>query len=306
MTQEHIFLFSFVGAVAMGGFALMLVLVGRDNPRLRSRLRETAPQPAGMARRTSPAISSVLHRIGKTAGRPFEPKNREERSNLRSKLNHAGIYSPAAVQLMAGLKVLALTAGVAGGYAAGLAVENIWIGVGLGGVIGYMIPDLWLTSRIYRHQRAIDNALPDALDLMVVCVEAGLTVDAAMQRVGQEISLAHPILARELAITHLETQMAVPHAEALRNFARRTGSASVKSLAAMLIQAERFGTGLAAALRVHAESMRVKRQYAAEERAAKASLKITFPLVLCIFPSLMVVLAGPAFIRLIEQGFINR
>src|SRR5262249_34659207 len=131
------------------------------------------------------------------------------------------------------------------------------------------------------------------------CVESGLTMDAALQRVSKEIALAHPSLARELAITHVETQMGMPRTEAMRKLATRTGSQALKSLTAMLVQADRFGTSIAGALRIYSESLRVKRQYAAQELAAQASVKMTFPLVFCIFPAILTVIGGPAMIQLI-------
>jgi tight adherence protein C len=136
---------------------------------------------------------------------------------------------------------------------------------------------------------------------MVVCVEAGLTVDSAMQRVGQEMTNTHPDLARELSIAHMETRVGLSRAESLKNLGQRTGNPALQSLAAMLIQAERFGTSIASALRIHADTLRLKRQLAAEESAAKASVKMTFPLVLFIFPATFIILAGPTFLNLMNS-----
>jgi tight adherence protein C len=165
------------------------------------------------------------------------------------------------------------------------------------------LPSIWLRLRINRHRKMLARGLPDALDLMVVCVEAGLTMESSMQRVGQEITLAHPMLARELAISHMETNMGVPRGEALRNLAIRTGSSELKSLTAMLVQAEKLGTSVGGALRVHAESLRLKRHYAAQEMAAKASVKLIFPVAMLIFPAVIVVLVGPAIVQMVESGF---
>jgi tight adherence protein C len=131
-------------------------------------------------------------------------------------------------------------------------------------------------------------------------------MEASMQRVGQEIMLAHPCLARELSVTHLETQMGVPRGEALRNLSTRTGSPELKALTAMLVQAERLGTSIGKALRVHAESLRQKRQYAAQELAAKASVKLIFPVAMLIFPATILVLIGPSIIQMIESGFFQK
>jgi tight adherence protein C len=140
---------------------------------------------------------------------------------------------------------------------------------------------------------------------MVVCVEAGLTVDAAMQRVGTEMGLAHPALAREFSIAHMETRVGLSRGEALKNLGQRTGSPPLQSLAAMLVQADRFGTSIAQALRIHSETLRNNRQHAAEEMAAKASVKISFPLVLFIFPSTFIVLCGPTVIDLMNSPLFN-
>jgi len=140
---------------------------------------------------------------------------------------------------------------------------------------------------------------------MVVCVEAGLTVDAAMQRVGQEFHIAHPAISRELGICHMETRVGLSRQEALKNLGVRTCNAPLQSLAAMLIQADRFGTSIAQALRVHADTLRVSRQHAAEEMASKAAVKMSFPLVLFIFPSTFIVLAGPTVYGLMHSSMFN-
>ena len=140
---------------------------------------------------------------------------------------------------------------------------------------------------------------------MVVCVEAGLTVDSAMQRVGSEMALAHPEIARELGITHMETRVGLSRVESLKNLGVRTGCEALQSLAAMLIQADRFGTSIASALRIHADTLRQNRHHAAEELAAKASVKMSFPLVLFIFPATFIVLAGPTVIGLMNSPLLK-
>jgi tight adherence protein C len=179
------------------------------------------------------------------------------------------------------------------------------LGLSLGGLVGYMAPTMWLNLKVREQQKALEYGLPDALDLMVVCVEAGLAVDAAMQRVGAEMALAHPKLSREFEITHMETRIGLSRADALKNMGARTGSSALQALAAMLIQAERFGTSIASALRIHGESLRAARQFKAEEMAAKASVKMSFPLVLFIFPATFIILAGPTVIGLMNSAFFK-
>ena len=166
--------------------------------------------------------------------------------------------------------------------------------------LGAFIPGFMLSRQITKRQHVIRRALADALDLMVVCVEAGLGLNAALQRVGKEIELVEPALAFELSVTNREIRAGKPRDEALRNLGERTGVDDIKSLVAMLIQTDRFGTSIADSLRVFADSMRIKRRQRAEEQVAKAAIKLIFPLLFCIFPALLIVLMGPALIRIWE------
>ena len=166
-------------------------------------------------------------------------------------------------------------------------------------VLGFYLPTLFIGMRQSRRHDAVLGALPDALDLMVICVEAGLGVAAALQRVAVEMRLASPELAAELALVNQEMQTGMSRTDALRNLAERTGVDEIYSLVAMLIQTDRLGTSVAQALRSHADSMRVRRRQRAEQLARKASVKLAFPLVLLIFPALMLVLLGPAVVQLL-------
>ncbi len=164
--------------------------------------------------------------------------------------------------------------------------------------LGYYLPNMILSRMVASRKEQVGNALPDALDLMTVCVEAGLGLDAAMARAGSEIGLRSPELEEELGLLALELRMGVKRESALRNLALRTGVEEVASFVAMLVQADRFGTNVAEALRIQGETMRVHRRLRAEERAAKIPLKLLFPLIFFIFPSLMLVLMGPAMINI--------
>jgi tight adherence protein C len=195
--------------------------------------------------------------------------------------------------------------GVAVGYGAGTYLGSPLLGASAGGVLGYVGQKFWLNNKIKKNQQALSYGLADALDLMVVCVEAGLTVDGAMQRVAQDLTIAHPAISRELGIAHMETRVGLSRSEALRNLGIRTGNEPLQSLAAMLIQADRFGTSIASALRVHSDTLRQNRQRAAEENAAKASVKMSFPLVLFIFPSTFIVLVGPTIINLMNSELMK-
>jgi tight adherence protein C len=293
---------------AMAYFVMRLALGGSDESKLRDRLTgnsKTAKSLGTMTASGKGGALSLFQRLGQAAAEPFMPKSREKQSRMRHSLGRAGIYSPSAFRVMTGFKVILLGTGLVGGYFLGTLLDNLLLYWPLGGIAGYLAPQLWLRSKINANQRALTHGLADALDLMVVCVEAGLTVDAAMQRVGGEMGLAHPAIAREFGIAHMETRVGVSRADALRNMAQRTGCAGIQSLVAMLVQADRFGTSIAQALRVHAETLRTTRQNLAEELAAKASVKISFPLVLFIFPSTFIVLCGPVILDLMNSDLFK-
>jgi tight adherence protein C len=302
MDDQLLILVCIFFAVAFASYFVAELLTNKQGKQIRNRL-STPQQRAHKPER--PGFMPLLQRIGQAAAEPFMPKSREKQSGLRQSLARAGIYSASAVRLMTGCKVIFLFAGVIGGYVLGLAWDMPVLALSVGGIAGYLLPALWLRAQIKGNQQALNHGLADALDLMVVCVEAGLTVDAAMQRVGQELSLAHPPLSRELGIAHMETRVGLSRMDALRNLGTRTDNAALKSLAAMLIQADRFGTSIASALRIHADTLRQNRQHAAEEMAAKASVKMTFPLVLFVFPATFIVLAGPTVIKMMQSPLFN-
>jgi tight adherence protein C len=305
MDSTYLLALLVAGAIGAVVFFLTRVFVGDGNTKIFDRLSAKQPtdSKAESIGRASAKSSFVpmLQRIGQAAAQPFMPKTREKQSTLRKQLGMAGIYAPSALKVVTGAKVILLCVGLGVGYAVGFSFGMTLMGISLGGLFGYLAPTIWLKSRIKGNQMSLRHGLPDALDLMVVCVESGLTVDASMQRVGTELSLAHPALSRELAIAHMETRVGLSRAEALKNLATRTGAPGLQSLSAMLIQADRFGTSIAQALRVHADTMRNERQAAAEELAAKASVKMSFPLVLFIFPATFLVLAGPTVIGLMNS-----
>jgi tight adherence protein C len=167
--------------------------------------------------------------------------------------------------------------------------------------IGYYLPNLLLANAVRLRKREIFENLPDAIDLMTVCVEAGLGLDAALVRVAEETALSSQALAEELRLVSLELRAGASKEKALRNFALRSGVEEVDALVAMLVQADRFGTSIADSLRVHSDGLRTKRRLRAEEAAAKIGVKLVFPLIFGIFPAMLVVLAGPPIIRIVRQ-----
>jgi tight adherence protein C len=168
-----------------------------------------------------------------------------------------------------------------------------WLLAIVTGVVAYLVPDLLLTRATRRRQRIIQNGLPDALDLIVVCVEAGSSLDQAIMRASEELDIALPALAKELRTVNSEIRAGKPRLEAFQGLARRTGVEDVRALVAMLTQTDRFGTSISQALRTHASTSRTKRRQLAEERAAKVGVKLVFPLALCLVPALYVVCLGP-------------
>ena len=254
------------------------------------------------------AKESVAKRVMKTvapiAVRPVMMNNAEQISKLRMKLASAGFRADnAPTNFLASKTVVAICAALIGAAYAWGKGDTIQGGMGivlLCAGAGFMAPNMWLSTATSKRKEKVRNGLPDALDMLVISVESGLGLDAAFQRVGDEMQMVHPVLCEELQIVTLESQMGIPRTEALVNFSARTGLDEVKSLVAIINQAERFGTNIARALRNQSEALRTKRRQAAEERAQKTTVKLMAPLILFIFPAILVVLAGPAALKMIE------
>ncbi len=248
----------------------------------------------------------VVQRVAPIAVKPVMPKDSAEMSRLRQKLCSAGMRKDNASTLFLASKtiiaILGLLAGILYSLAKGYNTVDT-TGVALFcAAVGLLAPNLWLGSVAAKRQEKVKHGLADTLDLMVVAVEAGLGLDAAIQRVSDELRSVHPELSEELQIAILETQMGIPRSEALDNLSSRTMVDEVRAVVAMINQAERFGTSIASALRNQAESLRMKRRQAAEARAAQCAVKLMAPLILFIFPALLVVLVGPAALNIIESG----
>jgi tight adherence protein C len=238
-----------------------------------------------------------LRRLGSRGDSP--------RESIRSRLLQAGYRHPQMEAIyrgaaMAGIGVGAvlglLVAMVAHGSAPSVIVITLY-----GAIVGWLAPRFYVSRRVGARQRDLQRALPDALDLLVVCVEAGLGLNNALQRVSQEIGTVSAALASELQMVNLEIRAGAPRLEALKNLGERTGLDDLRSLAAMLVQTERFGTPVADALRSYADSLRTKRRQRSEEAAAKTTIKLLFPLVLFIFPPLYIVILGPAVLMMIRS-----
>lgn len=245
-------------------------------------------------------LRALLTRLGEAN----KPSNDSDVSTIREALVTAGYRHPQAPILFMGAKLLSgiLALGIVAllpvslwGFPTATTQFAIYVGAASA---GYFFPMLWLRHAISQRKEQLRDAFPDALDLMVVCVEAGLGLDAAISRVSSEIRFAHRELAEEFHLVSLELRTGLSRAEALKNLSRRIDLEEVSSLVALLIQTDKFGTSIGQALRVHSDSMRVNRQLRAEELAAKIPVKILFPLVCFIFPSVFVVIIGPAVIKI--------
>jgi tight adherence protein C len=248
---------------------------------------------------------SVLAPIARVA----QPGDEAELGRLRAKLAHAGLRGERVLINYLAAKVL-LGLGCAGAFLWFNAVRpqellNAAFFTISSMALGYYLPTFWLMSKIKERQQELNKAIPNALDLLVTCVEAGLGIEAALNRVADELMLTSPLLARELAQTSLEIRAGASRGDAFRRLAERTGVEELRSLSAVIIQTQIFGTSIADSLRIQAESMRIRRMHRAEERGAAAGVKMTIPLVLCITPALFAVLLGPAMVQIYRQFIVG-
>ncbi len=281
---------------------LVSLLVGGRRTRLDSRLRDLSGQGG-------PAMDTItLGKIASTTlprmGTPFIPTDEGERTKLQTRLIHAGLYRRQAMVVFLGVKVLLIAPAFLCVAASLMGVVTLWQGLIIGlclGISGLIGPSFWLDRMKRKRQSNFRRALPDALDVLVICLEGGLSLSAGLRRVSTELRTAHPELASELAIVQREVQLGLTSGEALKKMGERSDLEEVRSLASVILQSERLGASLVKALRVHSESLRLKRYQRAEEKAAVAATKVLFPTLLFILPAVFVVVLGPAAFRLIEM-----
>jgi tight adherence protein C len=242
-------------------------------------------------------LTGLLKRVGEKA-----PQSAKEMGSIKLRLVQSGYRRPEAMTMFFGIRLVFALGLFALFSTSLLGRPNLMMALG-GLGLGYILPGMVLARLAKRRAHRIRLALADALDLLVVSVEAGLGLDQAMSRVGSELAFAYPDLSDELKLVNLELRAGKARADALRNMAERTGVEDLGSLMTMLIQTDKFGTSVAQALRVYSETLRTKRRQRAEEAAAKTGVKMVFPLVLCIFPSIWVVTIGPAAIKFVTVLF---
>jgi tight adherence protein C len=274
--------------------------------RLHDRISELSTDSATLARintqRTETASQASFRFKLSQIARQLLPNDAQERTQLKARLLQAGIYAEWAPGLFmsAKLALIALPPFIAVGLAAlGFVNPNRGLMYGaIAGGTGLILPGLWLSRLRTRRHTALLKSLPDFLDLLVTCVQAGLSLPAALQRVTDDLAVAHPILAGEMGLVIRQIELGASPDLALRNFAERSDLAAIASLSSLIEQARRFGTSVCQALRTHAETIREQREHYAEEIAQKAAVKILFPTLLFIFPAIFVVLVGPAAVQI--------
>jgi tight adherence protein C len=252
-------------------------------------------QPAFKQKQKARA-QKVLSDVGKML-----PPSPQKVSSTQRMLMRAGYRNPEAVTMLQGAKFLTPIVLLGLAYFTGFYKYNPFFILAVAVIGGFLGPDFWLTTRIHKRQHILRLALPDALDLLVICVEAGLGLDQALLRVSHELKVVHPELSEELELVNAEIRVGKIRIEALRELATRTGVDDIKALIATLIQTDRFGTSVGQSLRVHSDELRMKRRQRAEEAAAKTTVKMVPPLVFFIFPALFVVILGPAAITIIRN-----
>jgi tight adherence protein C len=303
----------FVFVAIVSGVFWLLSALSRRNSQAEERLdrigRPKSLMELELSQNKSQQRFAGLKDAFSSLGASMQPQSDLEKNSLRVKLANAGFRSESAPTFYLGLRVACLAALLVPAIIICLAVYGFSLSalwkIGLAACAGFYLPQIGLHLLANDRKQQIFLTLPDALDLLVVCVESGLGLDAAMRKVTEEMKNHAKTICEELSLANLQLQMGRPRREVLHDLGVRTGVDDVKSLAAILIQADRFGASIAQALRVQSDSMRVRRRQIAEEKAAATAVKLIFPLVLFIFPAIFVVLVGPAAIQ-IQKNLLNK
>ncbi len=290
-------------AFSLGAWAVLGLLAERSSSAENRLQRLLDPRTIvnNQAKRQE-AVQARLTAAANKLGQSLRPADTKELGKIRIKLMNAGFRHEQAVAVFFGAKLIGLLVGLLGSFPPcflryGM-IHTTYVITAFAGGVGFYFADFIVGRRMKSRGMAIFLGLPDALDLMVVCVEAGLGLDAAMRRITSELAQSCPVICDEFAMANFQLQMGRPRKEVLRDLGIRTGVDDVRSLAAVIIQAEKFGSSISSALRVQSDAMRLRRRQMAEERAAQTSVKIMIPLIFFIFPGVFVVLVGPAVLRM--------
>jgi tight adherence protein C len=287
------------GAIIMIALALTYALSGGSltvTKRLGNlwRIPDNSPR-MGFKQARQEIIGRILAGIGKLI-----PSSSGQIGELDPRLVQAGYRRPEAAAALRAAKIITIMALEGLIYFTGFYKNNPLVLIIVAAAMGYILPDMWVTRKIKSRQQTLRLSLPDALDLLVICMEAGLGLDQALLYVSQELRLAHPELCEEFDLVNAEMHVGRTRIDALRSLSVRTGVEDLQALVATLVQTDRFGTSVAQSLRIHADDLRIKRRQRAEELAAQTTVKMVIPLVLFIFPALFVVILGPAVIEMIH------
>lgn len=294
-------------AVAVAVWAIS-DLFSRDTQKADNRLNRIR-RSAGLGNQEEVEVQSglgkLLDRATPVLADAIAPKTEKEANVLKERLTHAGFRSENSQAMYLSAKIMMLCVGLFFGLA-GVALftdrTGLWWAMGAGlGLLMFFFPDLILGFIIKGRQEKIVLSMPDALDLLVVCVEAGLGLDHAMRKVSEEMRDSSPVFSSEVAMANMQLQMGRTREDALRDLSERNGVEDLSTLTQMLIQADKFGTSIAQALRVQSDALRIRRRQRAEEKASKTAVQLLFPLVLFIFPGIFVVLVGPAAINIVDK-----
>ena len=307
MTPELLVPLSVFAAATFGVWG-MFSMFTRKQSRVAQRLEEMRdPTLRRVGQGDNGAMNNIIERAAPTLSRALDSGDEDQQNSLKLRLANAGFSHSNASRNFLAIKMVLLVLGMLFGGVYGFASvdKNSWMAWVIGGGAGFYLPEVVLTLMKCSRQTKIFLQLPDALDLLVVCVEAGLGLDAGMRRVSEELNSGAPEVCQELATANMQLQMGKPRRQVLHDLGVRTGVDDMRALAAILIQADKFGSSIGQALRVQSDSMRVKRRQMAEEKAQQTAVKMIFPLVLFIFPGIFVVLVGPAGIQLMEN-FVNK
>jgi tight adherence protein C len=305
-------LFPILALLFVGGVVwLVVTMLNRGDTRTDDRLDRIKAGPdvghsvMGGPMTGTERFQDMLERAAPALSKPLKPKTEEEESALKIYLANGGWRGEKGVSVFLGIQLFSLLLGL--GVAVlmclswyGFTTTGLTRGFMVAGIMFYL-PRVFVWWVVRKRQEQIFLGMPDALDLLVVCVEAGLGLDAAMRKVCEEMGQTYPIISEEFSICNFQLQMGRPRREVLHDLGVRTGVDDMKAMVAILIQADRFGSSIAQALRVQSDSMRVRRRQLAEERAAKTAVQLVFPLVLFIFPAIFIVLVGPAGIQIVDS-----
>jgi tight adherence protein C len=286
----------FASVALLAGLAANRVLLW--NAPARRRMRELQ-QPQGGGVLKTAAVAQMSRSGARSGWSRMIPRSPKDMNRIQRNLAAAGIRRAGSAVVYAAAELLLpiLFAVIAAAFL-GIHSRAALVEVAVAALVGYLLPGLVLDRLIAVRRKQIRHALPDVLDLLIVCLEAGSSLDQAIVKASEELEIAYPAMADELRTLNLETRAGKPRLEAFRNLAQRTKVDDVRALVAMLVQTDRFGTSVSQALRTFADSLRTRRRQEAEEKAAKVGVKLVFPLVLCLFPAFFVVALGPALLRL--------